>query len=179
MIPLGKPMVAIVAVVIATAGAGSAFAGEPVRPDPNPAATAAGLGPDPAPGSVQARSVRRVVAHREATRAVAGYVARPQTSSSAGRAATLHSAAPARPRGAPAVPRRTRLDRVRARHAGAARTASPIAPRVARSASGVEAASSSSARTPLLAAAAALAAAVLASAALLALTRRQSLPGEP
>ena len=170
MNPWGKPMVAIVAVVIATVGARSALAGGPVRPDPNPAGTASGLGPDPAPGSARPAPV----AQREVPRAVRITPAQPGTSSSAARTVTPRRVV--RPRHVRTRPNRSRVARSATRRGGAASRATRTAPRTPRLAArlrGVD--TESPTRAPLFMAAAALAAAVLASASLLALTRRRSL----
>jgi len=51
MVPARKLLVALIAVVVASTGARVAYAGEPLKPDPNPAATVGGLGPDAPPTS--------------------------------------------------------------------------------------------------------------------------------
>jgi hypothetical protein len=186
VVPARKLLVALIAVVVASAGARAAYAGEPLKPDPNPAATVGGLGPDPQPTSAQPRArATRITAQREVTRAVAPSAPRPTTPSATPRAGTSPRVAPARAQRTPT----RRASRTRARRgaaagheAGATPTLLPklrIPPVAGRPEGGVELTTSRPpTRGPLLAAAAALAAVVLVSASILAMTRRQPLGGE-
>jgi hypothetical protein len=170
VIPALKPLVTIIAVVVASAGAHSARAADPVRPDPNPAGVVPGVAPDPASGSVRARPrATTVVTQRREARAVATSAARTWRPSSEPRPALARRVAPVRPRRQPVAERRA---------AGAAfatllqhwRTSSWAA----RPQAGGELASSSEPWNAQLVAALVLAAAVLASGSLLTLIGRQS-----
>ena len=190
MVPARELFVALVAVVVMSTGARAAYAADPLKPDPNPAATVGGLRPDPRPGSAQPRSgATRVVPHREVTRAVAPSAPPSQTPSSGPQAGTSPQIEPARAqrprpptRRASRKPSRGRRGAAATGAAGAGRASLPklrIPPVAARPGDGVELTTSRSpARSALLAAAAALAAVVLVSGSTLALTRRQPLRGE-
>jgi hypothetical protein len=175
----------MVAVAGVAAGAGtlSAYAADPGKPDPSPAASVKGLHPDPPPSARSAPPQRRVEVRTAApTRSAAIHepvVAAPHVVTPARSAPTTH----ARRHSAKTV-HHTR--RTRARHET---TRSPISspaftamlrrlhvlPTAGRTSAAVQIeASAAPARAPLLAAAAALVAVVLASGSLLALASRRS-----
>jgi hypothetical protein len=173
-----EAVVAVMAVMIASAAAQSARAGDSLRPDPSPAATASGFRPDPAPTARSAGSTATSgEARHEVTRAVTPRIATtPRAIATTPRVATpAASTRPTRPR---AVIRsrthsRAAASRRAARAAGAAFAAALRHSRIPLPAAQPGDTGSSSAREPLFAAAAGLAAVVLASGSLLALTSRR------
>jgi hypothetical protein len=188
VVPARELLVALIAVVVASTGARAAYAGEPLKPDPNPVATVGGLAPDARPGSAQPRArATRATAKSEVTRAVAP--SPPPTTPSATSRAGTPRVGPARAqqprtptRRASRTPSRGRRKAAGGHEAGATLTLLPkfrIPPVAGRPGGGVELTTSRPpAKAPLLAAAAALAAVVLVSGSILALTGGQPVGGE-
>jgi hypothetical protein len=169
-----EAVVAVMAVLIASAAAQSARAGDSLRPDPSPAATASGFRPDPAP---TARSAGSTATSGEVRHEVTPAVT-PRVATTPRAVTPAPSTRPTRPRAVirsrthshPAASRRAARA---ARAAGAAFAAALRHSRIPLPAAQPGDTGSSSAREPLFAAAAGLAAVVLASGSLLALTSRR------